>query len=146
MFKFYVDKPISDWNQENERIRLDIKPLDIASLLPYASSCEWQGLPSDSKIGNISLKTIRLNEVRDYYLNYFGFIPSAYLDDESFYLASEHYYCHLSMNQWNSKIKRIDNDNTYGFSLVDFHYPETHHITSNGPEGIQFRFNLIEVE
>lgn len=146
MFKFYVDKAISDWKQESEWIRLDIKPLDVSSLLPYASTIGWQGLPNDSKIGNISLKTIRLNEVREYYLNHFGLVPSAYLDDESFYLASEQYYCHLSMNQWNSKIKRIDNEHTYGLSIVDFHYPETHHINIKGPDGIQFRFNFIEVE
>ncbi|MDU3989246.1 MAG: VOC family protein [Staphylococcus sp.] len=145
-FKFYVDKAISDWKQESEWIRLNIKPLDVSSLLPYASTIGWQGLPNDSKIGNISLKTIRLNEVREYYLNHFGLVPSAYLDDESFYLASEQYYCHLSMNQWNSKIKRIDNEHTYGLSIVDFHYPETHHINIKGPDGIQFRFNFIEVE
>ncbi|TKW75504.1 MAG: VOC family protein, partial [Staphylococcus hominis] len=29
---------------------------------------------------------------------------------------------------------------------VDFHYPETHHINIKGPDGIQFRFNFIEVE
>ena len=36
------------------------------------------------------------------------------------------------MNQWNSKIKRIDNEHTYGLSIVDFHYPETHHINIKG--------------
>ena len=56
MFKFYVDKAISDWKQESEWIRLNIKPLDVSSLLPYASTIGWQGLPNDSKIGNISLK------------------------------------------------------------------------------------------
>ena len=94
MFKFYVDKSISDWKQESEWIRLD-----ISSLLTYASTIGWQSLPNDSKIGTISLKTIRLNEVRAYYLNLFGLVPSAYLDAESFYLASEQYYCHLSMHQ-----------------------------------------------
>ena len=98
MFKFYVDKSISDWKQESEWIRLDIKPLDVSSLLTYAPTIGWQSLPNDSKIGTISLKIIRLNELRAYYLNLFGLVPSAYLDAESFYLASEQYYCHLSMN------------------------------------------------
>ena len=42
--------------KESEWIRLNIKPLDVSSLLPYASTIGWQGLPNDSKIGNISLK------------------------------------------------------------------------------------------
>ena len=53
---FMLIKAISDWKQESEWIRLNIKPLDVSSLLPYAIHGWMAGLPNDSKIGNISLK------------------------------------------------------------------------------------------
>ena len=40
----------------------------------------------------------------------------------------------------------MDNEHTYGLSIVDFHYPDTHPINIKVSDGIQFRFNFIEVE
>ncbi|XBU29982.1 hypothetical protein UXR52_05705 [Staphylococcus aureus] len=35
---------------------------------------------------------------------------------------------------------------TFGLAIVDFHYPETTHLNLQGPDGIYYRFNHIEVE
>ncbi len=51
-----------------------------------------------------------------------------------------------AMNDWVSATKRVENFDTYGLAIVDFHYPETTHLNLQGPDGIYYRFNHIEVE
>ena len=50
------------------------------------------------------------------------------------------------MNDWVSATKRVENFDTYGLAIVDFHYLETTHLNLQGPDGIYYRFNHIEVE
>ncbi|RIL73037.1 VOC family protein [Staphylococcus devriesei] len=144
-FKFYVDHETDDWMYVNNSLNMDIEALNVPRLLTEVSDEKWQGIPHDSKIGNLHLKTIRMTEVKNYYLNYFGLQPSAYLDKFSLYLASSHYHHHLALNQWLSSTKRMENENSYGLALINYYYPETTHININGPDGLQFRFNFIEV-
>ena len=80
------------------------------------------------------LKTIRISEIKSYYLNYFGLEESLYRRF-LIILSSNHYYNHLAMNQWLSGTKRVDNENTYGLALIDFHYPESTHLNLKGPDG-----------
>ncbi|UDI78490.1 VOC family protein [Staphylococcus taiwanensis] len=144
-FKFYVDHDRDYWVYHDHQLQLEIEAINVPYLLNNVSNEQWQGIPKGSKIGNVSLKTIRISEVKDYYLTYFGLEQSAYLDKFSLYLSSSHYYHHLAVNQWLSSTKRIENEKSYGLALIDFYYPETTHIDINGPDGIQFRFNFIEV-
>ena len=46
------------------------------------------------------------------------------------------------MNQWLSGTKRVDNENTYGLAMIDFHYPETTQGFKRA-DGLYFRFNRI---
>src|SRR5699024_1895626 len=75
--EFYVDNPIDEWSIENEKAVLETKPLNVPKLLTYVSDKKWQGIPDESIIGYINLKTIRLNRVKQYYKNYFGLVPSS---------------------------------------------------------------------
>ena len=122
---------------------MDIIPVNVPRLLKEVSDEGWQGIPDEAKLGSLHLKTIRISEIKSYYLNYFGLEESAYMDDYSLFLASNHYYNHLAMNQWLSGTKRVDNENTYGLAMIDFHYPETTHKDLKGPDGLYFRFNRI---
>lgn len=145
--KFYVDQDIDSWiDEEENRIRMDIAPINVPRLLKQVSDEKWQGIPDKTKLGSLHLKTIRISEVKSYYLNYFGLEESAHMDDYSLFLASNYYYNHLAINQWLSSIKRVDNENTYGLAMIDFHYPQTAHKSLKGPDGLYFRFNRIEVE
>lgn len=142
--KFYVDHDFEFWNyDEDHRVKMDIIPVNVPRLLKEVSDEGWQGIPDEAKLGSLHLKTIRISEIKSYYLNYFGLEESAYMDDYSLFLASNHYYNHLAMNQWLSGTKRVDNENTYGLAMIDFHYPETTHKDLKGPDGLYFRFNRI---
>ena len=143
--EFYVDNPIDEWSIENEKAVLETKPLNVPKLLTYVSDEKWQGIPDESIIGYINLKTIRLNRVKQYYKNYFGLVPSSLETDSAVYLASNGYHQHLVVNNWLSSVKRIENHRTYGLACVDFHFPETTHKLLAGPDGIQFRFNYYSV-
>ncbi|HCZ5522434.1 TPA: VOC family protein [Staphylococcus aureus] len=119
---------------------------NVPRLVSHATKLLWLGIPDDAIIGALHIKTIHLSEVKDYYLDYFGLEQSAYMDDYSIFLASNGYYQHLAMNDWVSATKRVENFDTYGLAIVDFHYPETTHLNLQGPDGIYYRFNHIEVE
>ena len=54
------------------------------------------------------------------------------MDDYSIFLASNGYYQHLAMNDWVSATKRVENFDTYGLAIVDFHYLETTHLNLQG--------------
>lgn len=144
-FKFYVDHDIDDWVYDNEYVKLDVEAINVPRLLTHVTDQTWQGIPKGTKIGDVSLKSIRMSEVKSYYLNYFGLETSAYLDKFSLYMSSNQYHHHLAINQWLSSTKRVMNPITYGLALIDYYYPETTHIDVNGPDGLQFRFNFIEV-
>ncbi|HHC9824323.1 TPA: VOC family protein [Staphylococcus aureus] len=145
-FKFYVDKDEAQWTRQNDLVKIDIRPLNVPRLVSHATKLLWLGIPDDAIIGALHIKTIHLSEVKGYYLDYFGLEQSAYMDDYSIFLASNGYYQHLAMNDWVSATKRVENFDTYGLAIVDFHYPETTHLNLQGPDGIYYRFNHIEVE
>lgn len=79
-YKFYVDHDMDYWVYDNENVKLDIEAINVPRLLTNVSEQTWQGIPKGTKIGNLSLKTIRMSEVESYYLRYFGLELSAYLD------------------------------------------------------------------
>ncbi len=114
--------------------------------MSHATKLLWLGIPDDAIIGALHIKTIHLSEVKEYYLDYFGLEQSAYMDDYSIFLASNGYYQHLAMNDWVSATKRVENFDTYGLAIIRLHYPETTHLNLQGPDGIYYRFNHIEVE
>ena len=144
-YKFYVDHDMDYWVYDNENVKLDIEAINVPRLLTNVSEQTWQRIPKGTKIGNLSLKTIRMSEVESYYLRYFGLELSAYLDQFSLYMSSNQYHHHLAVNQWLSSTKRVMNNVTYGLALIDYYYPETTHIDVKGPDGLHFRFNFIEV-
>lgn len=146
MLKFYVDYPLEDWLYRTHLHSMHIKAMNIPKLLSYTTEVGWQGIPKDTKIGNIHLKTTRLSEVEQYYKAYFGLKKSAQLDKMSLFLASQYYHHHIALNHWISRVKRVDNEHTYGLALIDFYYPEITHLWLKGPDGLQFRFNFIKVE
>lgn len=143
--EFYVDNPIEDWLFEDEKVVLETQPINVPNLLAYTSNEKWQGIPDESVIGYLNLKSIDLSKVKQYYNNYFGLETSSLETDGAFYLSSNGYHQHLVVNNWLSSIKRIENNRTYGLAIIDFHYPETTHKLLTGPDGIQFRFNYNKV-
>lgn len=143
-FEFYADRPEETWDfDQDNKVIMDTKPLYASKLLNLQTNDEWTGLPSDSQIGNIHLKTIKLAEVKDYYLKYFGLEESSYVNKSSLFMASGGYHHHLAVNHWMSSMKRMESEHTYGLALVDYHYPETSHKWLKGPDGIEFRFNYL---
>ena len=48
---------------DNENVKLDIEAINVPRLLTNVSEQTWQGIPKGTKIGNLSLKTIRMSEV-----------------------------------------------------------------------------------
>lgn len=114
-------------------------------LLTYVSDNKWQGIPDESMIGYINIKTINLKRVSTYYKNFFGLESSSIETNHAFYLSSNGYHQHIVVNNWYSSIKRIENETTYGLACIDYHYPETTHKQLTGPDGIVFRFNFYKV-
>lgn len=70
--EFYVDNPIEDWSFEDGKVVLETHPINVPHLLTYVSNEKWQGMPEESMIGYINLKTIELNRIKQYYKNFLG--------------------------------------------------------------------------
>ncbi|WP_436860741.1 VOC family protein [Staphylococcus caeli] len=143
--EFYVDHPIEDWAFEDGKVVLETKPINVPHLLTYVSDNKWQGIPDESMIGYINIKTINLKRVTTYYKNFFGLESSSIETNHALYLSSNGYHQHIVVNNWYSSIKRIENETTYGLACIDYHYPETTHKQLTGPDGILFRFNFYKV-
>lgn len=143
-FEFYADLPEETWDYDKEnRVIMDTRPLYASKLMNLRTHKDWEALPSDTKIGNVHLKTIRLKEVKNFYLKYFGLEESSYVNSSSLFMASGGYHHHLAVNHWMSSMKRMESSETYGLSFIDYHYPETAHKWIKGPDGIEFRFNYL---
>ena len=66
MLKFYVDYPLEDWLYRTHLHSMHIKAMNIPKLLSYTTEVGWQGIPKDTKIGNIHLKQrdyLKLNNI-----------------------------------------------------------------------------------
>lgn len=145
-FEFYADQPEETWDFDKEnRVIMDTRHLYASKLMNLRSRDGWQGIPDDSMIGNLHLKTVRISEVKDYYLAHFGLEESSFVNKSSLFMSSNGYHHTLAVNHWMSSMQRMENDDTYGLTLVDFHYPETTHTWLKGPDGIAFRFNYLGV-
>lgn len=143
--EFYVDHPIEDWVFEDDKVVFETQPINVPNLLTYVSNEKWQGIPDETIIGYVNLKTIELKRVISYYKNFFGLEASSLETNTALYLSSNGYHQHIVVNNWFSRIKRIENHKTYGLACVDYHYPETTHKNITGPDGILFRFNFYKV-
>lgn len=144
--EFYVEAHNEDWDNVEEQVTLDTLPINVPKLLKHVSNNQWQGIPNESQIGYLNLKTIAWHKVKPYYKNFFNLEVASLDTDEALYMSSKGDYQHLVVNNWHSYIKRIENDVTYGLACVDCYYPDTAHKRLTGPDGIQFRFNYYEVE
>lgn len=145
-FEFYADAPEETWEFDKEnRVIMDTRHLYASKLMNLRSQQGWQGMPSDSQIGNVHLKTVRLSEVKDYYLKHFGLEESSYVNKTSLFMSTGGYHHNLAVNHWMSSMQRMESDDTYGLALVDYHYPATTHKWLKGPDGIEFRFNYLGV-
>ena len=50
---------------------MDIAPINVPRLLQNVSHTQWQGIPDETKLGSLHIKSIRISDVKSYYLNYF---------------------------------------------------------------------------
>ena len=86
-------------------MKLDIEAINVPRLLTNVSEQTWQGIPKGTKIGNLSLKTIRMSEVESYYLRYFGLELSIFRSVFTLYVFKS-IPSSFAVNQWLSSTKR----------------------------------------
>ncbi|RBA04476.1 VOC family protein [Staphylococcus arlettae] len=145
--EFYVAnqniKPISTNEKEHNH---GIQPIDVSQLMTHVSQEQWQHIPDLAKIGYVNIKTIGINAVKQYYQDYFGMSAMIRETEDALYFENSNQQQHLVLNNWNSHIKRMNNEQTYGLACIDMHNPQTTHKQLQGPDGILYRFNQLKVK
>jgi catechol 2,3-dioxygenase len=104
--EIYSDKPFEMWEKDdNNRIKMVTKPLNIDSLIREAAS-KRKGeadnlMPEGTKIGHIHLKVTDLQRSVDFYTSTIGFDVTQRMHSAAF-LSFHGYHHHIGLNTWES--------------------------------------------
>src|SRR5699024_2645546 len=124
------------WSWEGTKVKMDTLEVDVNDLVAQRTETGWQGMPDDSKIGHLHLKTADLEEARAYYINQLGL---EHISDfpQALFMSTNGYHHHIAANVWQSNKVRKDNDSSFGLSHIAIYKPNTDLEQFIGPEGFK---------
>ncbi len=99
----YRDRPQSDWQYENDILKMATEPLDYRGLLNELNGDrgEWKGLEKGTRLGHMHLHVADLAKATKFYEKVLGFdFMIEYLGSASF-LSVGGYHHHIGLNIWN---------------------------------------------
>jgi catechol 2,3-dioxygenase len=102
--EIYRDRPRSEWQWENGRVRMASLPVDVAGLLAEAerSGISWSGAPAGTTMGHVHLQVGDIPTAEAFYHGVIGFDVVAAMPSALFVSAGG-YHHHLGMNTWHSR-------------------------------------------
>ncbi|MCA1321418.1 VOC family protein [Bacillus tianshenii] len=117
----YTDRPSSSWNWQEQEVEMTSEALDIQSILSESEGTEWNGLPSETRMGHIHLHVAELAESANFYTKGLGFDIVNRYGGQALFLSSGKYHHHIGLNTWNGVGAPKPENNSVGlkhFTLV----------------------------
>jgi len=102
--EMYRDRPRSEWQWANGRVRMSTGPVDVRGMIAEGdqTSEPWTGLPVGTRIGHVHLQVGNIDQAADFYHGVLGFDIVANMPSALFVSAGG-YHHHLGMNTWHSR-------------------------------------------
>lgn len=101
--EIYRDRPRSEWQYEDGKLKMGTDPLDYRGILNETDNDagEWKGLEPSTRLGHMHLHVADLNAATDFYQIVLGFdFLINYMGSASF-LSVGGYHHHIGLNVWN---------------------------------------------
>jgi catechol 2,3-dioxygenase len=100
------DKDDSDWEYNNEKIKMGTLPFDYKGVYYEKNENDlFTGLPKDTIIGHLHLQVDNLEKSKDFYHNIIGFKVMNEEIRQAVFMADKKYHHHLAINTWHSNMK-----------------------------------------
>ena len=100
--ELYVDRPQTEWEYSEGRLRMDTLPVDLEGLLRGASPEQFRELPTGARCGHIHLKVNDVSQAIRFYRDDLGFTLTATFPGAGF-LSAGGYHHHIGVNEWQSR-------------------------------------------
>ncbi len=96
--EIYRDREKSQWEWNDNNVRMTLDPLDIEGLQKeYTQS--WDGFSADTTIGHVHLHVSNLERAKKFYSEILGFKNTASMKGALFFAAGD-YHHHIATNVW----------------------------------------------
>jgi catechol 2,3-dioxygenase len=101
--EIYRDRPRSEWQYDQGRLRMATDPLDIQGLLAELNDQPetWSGLHPETVLGHVHLHVAHINQAETFYVDVLGFELMVRYGPTASFLAAGGYHHHLGINTWN---------------------------------------------
>ena len=113
----YSDRPVSQWRDTHEQIRMATEPLNISDLM-RARQGDWAGFPVGGTIGHVHLQVGDVGVAENFYSGILGFKIASRYPGASFF-GSGGYHHHLAGNIWNSRQAEPRPEGAAGLDLIE---------------------------
>jgi catechol 2,3-dioxygenase len=97
--EIYMDRPMSKWNWDGNRIEMATLPLNTSDLLRESTDKGWKEMPSKTTIGHVHLHVRDLAEALKFYYEILGLNLTATIPSATFFAAGK-YHHHIAVNTW----------------------------------------------
>jgi catechol 2,3-dioxygenase len=96
----YVDRPRSEWREQDGELAMTTVPLDVRGVLHAGGSEPWQGAPAGTRIGHVHLHVGDLTQAEAFYHMALGFDKTVWSYPGALFLSAGGYHHHLGTNTW----------------------------------------------
>ncbi|MCF3973235.1 VOC family protein [Paracoccus salsus] len=134
----YRDRPEADWSRDGDRIEMVTRKLDLNDLAA-ASSGDWQGIPTGSRIGHVHLQVGDLTQADAFFRRDLGLTRTFEAAGGAWY-GWNGYHHHIAGNVWNSRGAGPRDPDRTGLAEVVVRDPGRTGSAIADPWGTQFRF------
>jgi catechol 2,3-dioxygenase len=98
--EIYIDRPPSQWEWEDNFVKMAVDPLDAEGLLSEAQGQNWTGISPGTVIGHIHMHVDNLKDAETFYCNGLGFDKVSQLGNQALFISSHDYHHHIGLNTW----------------------------------------------
>lgn len=120
----YSDFDSSEWNKENDQIKMVTRSLDYEELINKTGKDKWEGIPKETIIGHIHLHVDDLLKAKEFYVKGLGLNVMQKLRDSALFLSTGGYHHHIALNTWNGVGVDSLPKNSAGMKYFSIHFPD----------------------
>lgn len=96
----YVDRPRSEWREEDGQLAMTTIPLDVRSVLQAGEGQPWTGMPAGTRIGHVHLHVGDIPQAEAFYHAALGFDKTVWNYPGALFMSAGGYHHHLGTNTW----------------------------------------------